>query len=221
MVISILTYQKIGTPPKNTPLPGEWTTLKQLTRTLDKIKKRGVATLSPRQLLEDKIPNKSVLLLFLDGYRSFYTDVYPLLKARDLSACVCLPTACLGGHNRWQNPYQESWQDLLSWDEIKTLAKDERISFGAQALNREDLSLIPPEQARYAAQESIFRLTENLPAAPQLVALFPTKKQIKIPAKIVPDFNGIMVTDKNGMLPNSSQSLKVIRGNSWRAFWAI
>ena len=215
VTLHILTYQKIGTPPKNTLLSREWTSLKRLTRTLDKIKKRGWPVVSPGQILDGKITTDSVLLLFLDGYRSFYTEAYPLLGARGWAACVCLPTACIGGHNRWQDPHRESWQDLLSWEEIKILGKDAHISFGAQALNREDLSLLPPEQARYAAQESVFRLAKNLPRPPQLFAFSPAQKIVKNPTEILPDFDGLMIFADKVMLKNPSVTIKIKRGNSW------
>lgn len=217
VTLHILTYQKIGTPPKNTPLSREWTSLKRFTRTLDKIKKRGIPVVSPAEIVEGKVTTDSVLLLFLDAYRSFYTEVYPLLRTRDWAACVCLPTACINGHNRWQDPHRESWQDLLSWEEIKILSKDAHISFGAQALNREDLSLLSPEQARYAVQESLFRLSKNLSHPPQLFAFSPMQKPLKNSTEILPDFNGLMVFSDKAVLKNSPLRFKVVRGNSWRS----
>ena len=217
--VRVFTYQKIGVAPKNTPLKNEWTSLPALTRTLDKIKKRGLTTLSPAQILSGNLPQKSVLLLFLDGYRLFYQTVYPLLKERNLSACVCLPTACVGTYNSWQDPHQEFWQDLLTWDEIEILSKDPLISFGAQTLNREDISLLPTDQAQYTARESIFRLTKFLPNPPQLFAAFPARKKLKNAAEILPGFDGLIVSAAGNCIKNSPVSLRVIRGNSWRAKW--
>ena len=216
--VRVLTYQKIGTAPKNTPLKNEWTSLRTLTRTLDKIKKRGLTTVSPLHLSNVAAPQRTVLLLFLDGYRSFYTHVYPLLKARDLSACVCLPTACIGTYNCWQDPPREFWQDLLTWEEIQVLAKDPLISFGVQALNREDISLLSPEQARYNAQESVFRLTKLLPKPPELFAAFPAKKPLTHATEWLPDFRGLIVAPDGNLVNDSPLSFQVIRGNSWRAW---
>ena len=215
--VRVFTYQKIGVAPKNSPFKNEWTSVSALTHTLDKIKKRGLTTLSPAQILSGNLPQKSVLLLFLDGYRSFYQIVYPLLKERGLSACVCLPTACVGTYNSWQDPHQEFWQDLLTWDEIEILSKDPLISFGAQTLNREDLTLLPNEQARYNAQESIFRLTKFLPNPPQLFAAFPSRKKLKNAAEILPSFDGIVISADGIIKPTCPA--KVVRGNSWHAKW--
>lgn len=218
--VRVLTYQKIGLAPKNSPLKNEWTSLRALTRTLNKIKKRGLTTVSPAQILSGDAPENSVLLLFLDGYRSFYQTVYPLLKERNLAACVCLPTACVGTYNSWQDPHQEFWQDLLTWDEIEILSKDPLISFGAQTLNREDLTLLPNEQARYNAQESIFRLTKFLPNPPQLFAAFPSRKKLKNAAEILPGFDGLIITP-NGTANKTPHTVSVVRGNSWRAKWNL
>lgn len=217
--VRVFTYQKIGVAPKNSPFKNEWTSLPALTHTLDKIKKRGLTTLSPAQILSGNLPQKSVLLLFLDGYRSFYQTVYPLLKERNLSACVCLPTACVGTYNSWQDPHQEFWQDLLTWDEIEILSKDPLISFGAQTLNREDFSLLPTDQAQYTARESIFRLGKLLPNTPQLFAAFPARKKLKNAAEILSGFDGLIVSAAGNCIKNSPVSLSVIRGNSWRAKW--
>ena len=216
--VRILIYQKIGVAPKNSALKNEWTSLRTLTRTLDKIKSRGFTTVSPAQLSDGKIPLKSVLLLFLDGYRSFYTEVYPLLQARQLAACVCLPTACVGTYNSWQDPHREFWQDVLTENELKKLAKDPLISFGAQALNREDISLLPAEQAHYTAQESVFRLTQMLPKPPALFAVFPAQKKVKNAQEILPGFNGVIITP-DGVLNKLPHNVSILRGNSWRAKW--
>lgn len=217
--VRVLTYQKIGVAPKNSPLKNEWTSVSTLTRTLDKIKKRGLTTVSPAQILSGDAPEKSVLLLFLDGYRSFYQIVYPLLKERNLSACVCLPTACVGTYNSWQDPYQEFWQDLLTWDEIETLVADPLIAFGAQALAREDISLLSDEQARYTAQESLFRLTAKLPRAPEVFAAFPAKKPLKNVVQMLPEFNGMIVSPTAVFSPNPDAAFQIIPGNTWRARW--
>ncbi|MCQ2410521.1 MAG: polysaccharide deacetylase family protein, partial [Elusimicrobiaceae bacterium] len=175
--IRVLTYHKVGTRPSRSSSNKEWTSLSSLTRTLDKIKRNGLETLLPEKILRGEIPPKAVLLVFLDGYRSFYTTVYPLLKERGLSACVCLPTACVGTYNSWQDPYREPWQDLLTWEEVNELAKDPLISIGAQALNRQDLTLLPAEQAAYCAQESVFRLTKKLSQKPNLFAAYPAQNK--------------------------------------------
>ncbi len=218
--VLVLTYQKIGTPPKNSTLKKQWTTLRSLERTFKKITKRGFTTVSPRQILEGNLPDKPVLLLFLDGYLSFYTDVYPLLKTYNLAACVCLPAACVGAHNAWQDPHQEPWQDLLAWEEIKTLAKDGRISFGVQALNREDLSLLDTEQAQYAAQESLARLAAQLPDAPVLFAFSPAQKHLN-PSSLWPGFNGLFVRVNQSTLVNQQIRLRVLDANSLRAQIAL
>ncbi len=217
--LRVLTYQKIGTPPKHTPFKNEWTSLRTLQRTLAHLQKRKIATVSPAQILAGEIPARAVLLLFLDGYRSFYTDVYPLLKEYQLAACVCLPPACLSTYNTWQDPHQEFWQDLLAKDEIKTLGKDPLISFGAQALTREDLTLLPDEQARQNARESVFRLSRFLPKQPKLFAVFPAKNQLKNAAQLLPGFNGLIVTPDE--ISGLSCRTSVMRGNRWGIKWKL
>ena len=213
----ILFYQKIGQPPQNSRFKKQWTSLRTLTRRLDNIKNRHINTLSPLQLA-NAAPGKSVLLLFLGGYRSFYTEVYPLLKARGLSACVCLPTACVGTYNSWQDPYQEPWQDLLTWEEIRTLAQDPLISFGAMALQAQDITLLPSKEAHFLAQESLFRLSKQLSKPPELFALYPAVKSKWDASSILPDFPGFIWSPKMCYQGKNIVPTKNIPGNSWRAW---
>ena len=106
----------------------------------------------------------------------------------------------------------------MTENELKKLAKDPLISFGAQALNREDISLLPAEQAHYTAQESVFRLTQMLPKPPALFAVFPAQKKVKNAQEILPGFNGVIITP-DGVLNKLPHNVSILRGNSWRAKW--
>ncbi len=189
--VLVVAYQKIGTPPKNSPFKNEWTSPARLTRLLDAIKKRNIPTVTPEQIAKGELPAVSVLLLFLDGYRSFYEVAYPLLKERGLSACVCVPTAYADTYNSWQDPHQEYWQDLLTWKEIDELKKDPLVAIGVQALNREDVSPMPADQARFVCEESVFRFTKKLGISPACFAAFPSGQKRLSSAELLPDFTGL------------------------------
>lgn len=129
----VLTYHKIGVPPKNSRLKNSWTSLKRLEKDFRFLVRHHFNTISPQELGKTNI-KKPVLLAFIGGYQTFFTEVFPLLKQYNLKACVLLTPDTIGAYNRWQNPYKEPWQNILTAQQIKELSKSTLISFGTLGL---------------------------------------------------------------------------------------
>lgn len=53
---------------------------------LDLIESRGYTTINFQDIIDNKVPNKSVVLTFDDGYENFYQNAYPELKKRGMKA---------------------------------------------------------------------------------------------------------------------------------------
>ena len=66
------------------------------------------------------------------------------------------------------------------------LAKSGLISFGAIALNGEDLSVLPADEAAYLAQESTYRLHTQLGLKTDAFAFYPFRKKIGNISEIAP-----------------------------------
>lgn len=171
-----LTFEKTGRVPQNSRLKTEWTPLTRLERTLKTLSARGFTAVFPEDLNRKKLPAKPVLLAFMGGYQSFYTDVFPLLQQYNTKACVFLAQEYVGTYDQWKNPYLEPWQNLLTEKQIKELSKSGLVSFGALDLKARDLTLLPAEEARFGAEENIFRLKEQLGVTAQAFAFWPAKK---------------------------------------------
>lgn len=63
-------------------------------------------------LAANKFPNKKQVVITIDdGYRSFYTDGFPVLKKYQVPATLFINTESVG------------WKDYLTWEQIKQLAK--------------------------------------------------------------------------------------------------
>lgn len=210
----ILAYQKIGNPPPHSVLKKQWTSLRILTRTLDTLASGRFSPIHLQDIQNNTFSPQSVLLVFLGGYRSFYKEVYPLLKERNLPACVCFPVDCLGTYNAWQNPYQEPWQDLLTCKEVEELAQDPLIFFGAQALRAQDPATHPSQQASFLIKESLFRLEKKLTLTPSIFALYPFTGK-KLPPALA-DFAGWTISER--ALPDT---LPFKWGNSCLARWTV
>jgi len=112
--------------------------------------------------------SSGIMLLFLDGYRSFYTNIFPILSAEKIPATVGLIPGWIGKYNGFSQP---PWQDMMTQQELATLEKTPFISFAAEPLNGEDVSSLTEEEASFAISESIFRLRQNHHLSPRFAAL--------------------------------------------------
>ncbi len=85
-------------------------------------KKNGYKIISVQNVLDAaegrrSLPDKSVLLTFDDGYKSFYTRVFPLLKKYRIPATVAL----VGGWMDGKVPSGEVEKGFMNWEDIREL----------------------------------------------------------------------------------------------------
>lgn len=78
---------------------------------MEYLKIKNYQTISMNDLINffdsgKKIPSKSILITFDDGYQDFYTDAFPILRDLGFTATVFVPTGLM------ENP------DYLTWNEI-------------------------------------------------------------------------------------------------------
>ncbi len=65
---------------------------------------------------ELSLPEKSVMIAFDDGYRSFYTKVYPLLKKYRVPGMLAIVSSWTNGEEK-----PNDVRDLASWQELKEM----------------------------------------------------------------------------------------------------
>ncbi|MCG8672370.1 MAG: poly-beta-1,6-N-acetyl-D-glucosamine N-deacetylase PgaB [Pseudomonadales bacterium] len=73
---------------------------------------------------EKDLPEKAILLTFDDGYISFYSKIYPLLKLYQYPAVFALVTSWLEKGPQDKVPYGKelrSRSDFLTWDQVKEM----------------------------------------------------------------------------------------------------
>ncbi len=155
--LPVLVYQKIGRASKNSRLKRQWASLKSLEKQLTKLSKQGYHFITPLDL-QKELPAKPILLAFIGGYQSFYTEVFPLLKAHKICATVFVAVDTLDTYNRWQDPHQEPWQNIVTVKQLKEMVKSRFVQVGTLGLDGHNLLDDEPDQARRFLQESIFRL---------------------------------------------------------------
>ena len=155
----VLVVEKIGVAPDSSHLKKEWVPLKSLEKTLEHLIKKNFSFISLADLKnKKKLPVKPVLLCFMGGYQTVYTQALPLLKKHNLKACLFLSPRFVDGYNECQSPDEEPWQNMLTAKQLKYLQTSKLFSFGAMGLNRKDLSLLPTEETLFELTESAFRL---------------------------------------------------------------
>ena len=75
------------------------------------LKDKGYSVISVNDLVNffdngTKIPSKSVLITFDDGYEDFFTDAYPILSSLGFQATMFIPTGLMN------NPDYLTWQQI-------------------------------------------------------------------------------------------------------------
>ncbi|HHT9137003.1 MAG TPA: polysaccharide deacetylase family protein [Candidatus Wunengus sp. YC60] len=88
------------------------------------------------------MPAKPIVLTFDDGYRDFYTDVYPILKKHNVKATEYL----IAGFTGYPNNMTE--------DQIKEIAKDSLVEFGVHTVHHMGLKGLPLKSLAYEVFES-------------------------------------------------------------------
>jgi len=88
------------------------------------LKNKGYKIVSVQNILDaaagkDALPDKAALLTFDDGYQSFYTRVFPLLKKYRYPATVALVGTWMDGNVTADEP----GKPLLSWEQVREMAQ--------------------------------------------------------------------------------------------------
>lgn len=221
----VLVYDKIGRAPANSRLKNEWTSPSALERTLKTLARRQFTTVLPAGLTQKKLPAKPVMLAFMGGYQSFYTQVLPLLQKYNAKACVFLAQPYAGAYNAWQDPYQEPWQNILTPAQIKEAKQSGLVEFGALDLHVRDVTILPAEEAVFGLEENLFRLKKQLGLNAQSVAFWPAgNKKNAAPEQLVQRLkNFICLTRRAGVNEPDKRTLplKTLRAGSLRARLAL
>ncbi len=110
--------------------------------TVDKALKLFTASSTP--------PDKTLVLTFDDGYRSFYTHVFPILKKYNIPATEYVITQDIGKHGS------------LTWAMIRELENSGLVEIGSHTVNHVSLKSISAEKQRYQLEQSKTILEKEL-----------------------------------------------------------
>lgn len=157
--LPVLFIHKVGIAPAYAKDKKNWISPQKLEKLFQALKKGGITPLLPSQIKKALFPH-SLLLVFGGGYETFYTVVFPLLKKYNLPASVVLSVAQIGQYDAWQNPQTGPWQNILTKEEIKELAKSGLVEFTSTTLKGTSLNMDNDEEAIWQLVENKHRLLE-------------------------------------------------------------
>jgi peptidoglycan/xylan/chitin deacetylase (PgdA/CDA1 family) len=100
-------------------------------------------------------------LTFDDGYADFYTSAYPILHRYGFTATIFLVAERVGLRSDWEGQKDGAAADLLSWKEIRQLARW-GIGFGSHTLTHPRLTRLNAQEADHEIADSKALIEEQL-----------------------------------------------------------
>jgi len=136
--------------------------LTELTDQFDWLRDNGYQVIGIDDLLRARaggrpLPPKAVLLTFDDGYASFYTTVFPLLKAYNYKALLALETTWLETPADSPVDYGDSTMprsQFLQWPQVKEMADSGYVDLASHSHNLHRGHLSAPQGIRQPAGAS-------------------------------------------------------------------
>ena len=94
---------------------------------------------------KEKVPRKSILLTFDDGYSDFITEALPVLRERRIPAVVFIVSGFMGQSNAWDYNRGASRLPLLTYNEAINLA-DNGVEIGSHSRTHRKLDRLSREE---------------------------------------------------------------------------
>jgi peptidoglycan/xylan/chitin deacetylase (PgdA/CDA1 family) len=137
--VPILMYHKIGAVPAN----AWWVPTSVFERQLRALRNQGYSTVLPGNIVDhrktgQRLPPKSVMITFDDGYRDSLTKAEPLLQKYGFRAVVYLITDTIAETPEARRQYEGV--DVLTWPEIKAMQKRGTFVFGGHGHRHQNLA---------------------------------------------------------------------------------
>ena len=108
-----------------------------------------------------RIPPKSFILTFDDGYHNNYSIVYPLLQELGFTATIYLITGYIGGFCDWIKDIPVPKLKMLEWETILEMSGD-GITFGAHTITHPHLTGLSNDQIEMEICKSRDLIKEKL-----------------------------------------------------------
>lgn len=107
------------------------------------------------------MPERPVAITFDDGLRDFVTGAMPILDRHALPATLYVATDYIGGTSRWLAELGEGDRPMMSWDDVRAVARA-GIELGAHTATHPEMDVLTPGEARKEIRTSKARIEDAL-----------------------------------------------------------
>ena len=172
--VIVLNYHQINDKDKNALT----VTVKDFEDQMQYLSENGFTTITPKEMTEafknnEKLPQKSVIIAFDDGYQDNYDNAYPILKKYGFSATVFVITGFVGKSG------------YLTWDEIREM-QEGGVTFASHTVSHKSMTDLTDNELKKELVDSKAKLEEELKSHVEFMA-YPTGTYNLHIAQIVKD----------------------------------
>lgn len=114
---------------------------------LDALQQAGFQTITPKEFLEGKVTDQSIILSFDDGYRDFYANAFPALNRRGMKAVAFVVSGFLDDKD----------SRYMTSDQVREVSRG-GVEIGAHTVTHPDLTSLEPADVQAELLESRFAL---------------------------------------------------------------
>jgi peptidoglycan/xylan/chitin deacetylase (PgdA/CDA1 family) len=163
--IAVLGFHKIGAPADGSYPTWNYVSIGRFRDYLRHLSDDGWRVLSGEDFVAflndvDRLPEKSAIITFDDGYRSTLTEASACLEDFKFPAVIFVPTAYVGQTNTFDQDI-EPVEQICTWDELHELRR-RGVSVQAHGVNHLGLSTLGARAVRRELLECRTRLEERL-----------------------------------------------------------
>ncbi len=157
--LKVLCYHKIGTPPPGSKLKDLWVSPEKFRAQVKYLLDNGYRTLLFSELKKAydsgaKLPEKSVLITFDDGYENNYTHAWPILKELGAKGNIFVVYGTIGKANLWHNPASEPWVNMATLPQLREMQESGVMEYGSHTMSHPHLASLKPGDAAWEMAES-------------------------------------------------------------------
>ncbi len=128
-------------------------------RDMSLVQELGYRTITFRDIVEERLPAKPLLLTFDDGYASVAEYALPVMRLKGLKGVVYVPTDFIGRENFWDVQWSNRRYRHLTEHEMQTLL-GAGFELGSHGCSHRALTTLLPKEIWRELQESKRRLEE-------------------------------------------------------------
>lgn len=151
----------------------------------------------------ERLPAKTAVLTFDDGFQNFYSQAFPILEQYGFKATVFLVTDYCDKYNDWAgNPPELPRSKVLSWEEIREMDRF-GIEFGSHTRSHPDLTKLPVNQIKSEMSGSKRAIEDALGRKVETFAYPFGKHNVEIKQIAKENFTAACSTNLGKVRPNS------------------